>query len=189
MDLENKLIGLLNQSQQISSEQLHEVTTAPRGTAVSAILACLDYPNLNALIAAYNIPDARYEEQLLSYAPADMQDLHAIYWMLTLGRVHSKKAFDKIQYYTKTGLFHQAFISMAEIDTARTMVLFEGFLDKHGDKYADKSNTTYGHDSGFNTLVLLLEQHPSARDFVKKYDLAKHEQKKKLVQDALNYKE
>ncbi|MEM4263495.1 MAG: hypothetical protein QW666_01190 [Candidatus Woesearchaeota archaeon] len=188
MDLENKLIDLLNQSQQIKTEQLCEITAAPKDIAVSAICACLNYPNLNALLAAYNVPDARYEKKLLSYAPADMQDHHAIYWMLTLGKMHSKTAFDKIKHYTKTSLFHQAFISMAEIDLARTMVIFEDFLDKHCNRY-DTSNTTFWHDSGFNTLVLLLELYPSARDLIKKYDLSKHEKKKKLVQDALNYKE
>ena len=189
MDLEKKLIETLNQSQHISNEQLHEVRTASHDTAVSAILACLDYPNLNALIAAYNVPDARYEEKLLSYSPEDMHDeLHAEYWMLTLGRMQSKKAFDKIQHYVKnTNLSHMAFMSLAKIDLARTIALFEGFLDEHCNMY-DKNNVTYAHDSGFNTLLALFERYPAAKKLVKKYDFSKNEQKKQLVQDALRYK-
>lgn len=188
MDLEKDLTDLLDQSKHISQEQLDAILKSPHETAISAVLSCMDYPNLNALVAAYNIPDARYEEKLLSYTPADMQDLHAIYWMLTLGKIGSKRAFDKIQHYTETNLFHQAFISMAKIDLARTIALFEDFLDTRCMLY-DKKQETFRHDSGFNTLTRLFEHHPAAKELVKKYDLSKNEQKKMLVQDALSYKE
>ncbi|MBD3304005.1 hypothetical protein GF343_02585 [Candidatus Woesearchaeota archaeon] len=178
---------LLNQSTPLSEEQLEEILTSPRETVVDAVSGSLAYPNLNALIAAYHVPHESYEAPLLEYSEKDMQEEHAIYWMLSLGKIGSAKAFDRIAEYTETALFHQAFVSMAEIDLAKTMGLFEDFLDKNCSKY-EKSNVTFKHDSGFNTLALLVELHPEARGLAKAYDLS-NENKKKLVQDALDYKE
>lgn len=178
---------ILDQSTPLSEEQLEEILNSSREEVVDAVLGSLAYPNLNALIAAYHVPHESYESQLLEYSKENMQEEHAIYWMRILGKIGSEKAFDRIAEYAGTNLFHQAFVSMAEIDLAKTMRLFEDFLDKNCGKYG-KSNVTFGHDSGFNTLALLLELHPGARELAKAYDLS-NEYKKKLVQDALDYNE
>jgi len=181
------IADILDQSAPMSEEQLDEILNSPREDVVDAVLGSLAYPNLNALVAAYHVPHESYEAQLLEYSQDKMQDEHAIYWMAVLGKIRSEKAFDRIAEYTDTNLFHQAFIAMAELDLERATRRFEYFLDEHCSKY-DKSNDTFRHDSGFNTLALLLELHLGARELVKAYDLS-NEQKKKLVQDALDYRE
>lgn len=181
------IADMINQSTPLSEEQLEEILNSPRETVVDAVSGSLAYPNLNALVAAYHFPHESYEAQLLEYSQDDMQDEHAIYWMAVLGKIGSEKAFDRIAEYTETNLFHQAFMAMAEIDLEKTTMLFEDFLDKHCSKY-EKSNATFRHDSGFNTLALLCELYPAARELVKNYDLS-NEHKKKLVQDALDYRE
>ena len=187
MGLEEKLTKIIGQSRHISQEELNMIINAPKESAVQAVLSCLEYPNLNALVAAYAVPDVRYEEKLLKYAPAEMQEVCVIYWMSVLGETGSKKAFDRIGQYTETNLFHQAFISLAKIDLTKAMVLFENFLGAHCLFY-DRNNKAFMHDSGFNTLIRLLESHPAARALAQAYDLSKNEQKKRLVQDALDYK-
>lgn len=186
MGLEEELTKIIGQSRHISQEELNTIINAPKESAVQAVLSCLDYPNLNALVAAHAIPDVRYEEKLITYAPEGMQETCAIYWMLILGKVRSKKAFDRIRQYTGTSLFHQAFISLAKIDLAKATALFENFLDVHCQFY-DRNNKAFMHNSGFNTLTRLLENHPAARALVQKYDISKNERKKRLVQDALAY--
>lgn len=182
------IADILNQTTLLSEEQLLEIQNSSREEVIDAVLGSLAYPNLNALIAAYHVPHESYEAQLLNYQKEHMQDEHTIYWMLSLGKIGSEKAFDRIAQYTETNLFHQAFVSLAEIDLSRTMAVFEKFLDKNCTKY-DKNNTTFGHDSGFNTLTCLIKNYPAARDLVKNYNLSKNKQKKGLIQDAVNYNE
>ena len=150
---------------------------------INLINSNLDYPNLNALKFAEKIHDKRYEEKLLSYT--DMTDDQTIYWMFTLGEIKSEKGFEKIQNYTTTPLFHQAYLSMGKINLSMTITLFEEFLDSHCNLYIEE-NETKNHDSGFNTLFMLMRSYDGdAENLLKNYDLS-NKIKKKLVTDALN---
>ena len=102
--------------------------------------------------------------------------------MLLLGKIKSEKGFDKIVPYTKTDLFHQAFVSLSMIDTKKTMNMFDKFLDDRSYQYMDP-NGTGKHESGYNTLICILEENKEASKYVKKYSFSSRS-KKKLVEDA-----
>jgi hypothetical protein len=182
------IADFLNQSTPLSEEQLEEILNSPRETVVDAVLGSIAYPNLNALIAAYHAPHESYEAQLLDYSEEEMQEEHAIYWMLTLGKMGSKKAFDRIAAYTDTGLFHQAFVSLAMIDIKKALPLLEKFIDKHCILYQSDCTPAPEADSGFDTLVTILDMDERAKELVYEFDLQSDFLKKKLVKDALAYK-
>jgi hypothetical protein len=187
LDLADKVDELINRNYQVTIEELDEITRNPsfercREKIIGTILQGLSYPNLNALILAERIPDKIYEEILLSYE--HMTDRQAVYWIFALGEIKSAKGFERMKQYTETSLFHQAFLSMAKINLSETMHLLETFINGHCTYYTE-ANETFRHDSGFNTLARVLEDHKEAAEFVARYDLPKSELKRKLVEDAL----
>lgn len=191
MNLAEKVNNLINADNEIALGKFTEITEdfvfeKSKKDIVECVLSNLDYPNLNALKAAYSIPDNQYEEKLLSYESEDMTDDQAVYWMLALGEIKSDKSFEKIKPYTNTSLFNQAFIAMGKIDINKTMSVFEDFLDSHCHLYTEE-NETYKHDSGFYTMVMLLKSYDSAEEIIKDYDTSKNSMKKKLVDDALTF--
>jgi hypothetical protein len=148
----------------------------------SEILKGLENANPKSLILSYFLPDQRYESALLSYNNSKLSDAHKIYWMLSLGKIKCKLAFDRIKEYINTGLFNQAFVALADIDLEKTMGFLDSFLSENSNKYSEE-NPTYKHDSGYNTLVCLLDNHTEAVSFAKGFRA--EGAKKKLIEDAL----
>ncbi len=187
LNLADKVDELINRNYQVAPEEIDAITGSPsfkscKEKIIGAILQGLSYPNLNALLFAEQIPDKTYEEPLLSYGR--MTDHQAIYWMFVLGEINSAGGFERIRQYTETSLFHQAFLSMAKINLPETMHLLETFIDRHCAYYV-KTNETFRHDSGFNTLARILEVHKDAAELAASYDLSKSELKRALVEAAI----
>lgn len=189
MNLVARINEIINRKSLISGNEVETIIqnsdfAKTREKIVKAINSEITYPNLNALVLTQKIPDKKYEKKLLKYKMEDMQDYQAIAWMLSLGEIKSEEGFEKIKPYTKTELFHQAFISMAKIDVERTMKEFEEYLNQNSHLYNEKYITTR-HESGFFTLTMLFE-HGSPEKLVANYDFS-NESKKKLVDDAKNH--
>ncbi len=189
MDLLEEIDILLRSSSEISSQELEAILQHPdfsscKTALTECINAHLDYPQLNALKAAAAMSDQQYEPQLLSFQPEELTSDQAVYWMLALGEIGSERGFHKIVPYTKTELFHQAFISLAKINPLKAMVLFDNFLNQNYLIYQQQENPTHKHDSGFNTLVSILASYPCPEELVTSLHTY-NPQKKKLIDDAL----
>lgn len=172
---------ILGLSRMMTEGELEFIKSCSPEDTSDLILESLAYPNLNVLIAADYVPDKRYEQQLLAYRPEEMQEDHAIHWMSILGKLGSVPAFERIVPYTETGLFHQAYLALADIDTPRAFALFERFLDTHCHVYDTGKDTGY-FDSGCFTLTALIDHH--GPEEARKYNCSVPG-KKRVVQAAL----
>lgn len=171
-----KIRKIFSLSREMTDEELEFIKSQPKEDTAEIILEHLEYPNQNVLVAAYHLPDKRYEDALLSYKPKEMYCNQPIYWMLTLGKIRSENAFEKILHFTETNLFHQAYIALSEIDPPRAFEHFEKYLDTH-------CRELERHESGLSTLVVMIKNNGTKE--LKKYDLS-DPAKKKLVDKAID---
>ena len=188
MNIADKIKDALKNNSSLD-EYLDQLDSIDRESEIELkeeILKKLGDIDTKALMIGYFLPDTRYEKALLDYNEAELDSTQIIHWMLLLGKISSKNAFDRIRPYTETGFFHQAFIAMANINIENTMGLFDKFLTEHAGIYSTKEGT-YKHDSGYNTLICLLEDHNEAAEFAKGFSA--EGAKKNLIDDALqNYR-
>jgi len=186
MSLADKVSEMMNRNSAVSLEEIDEVLKDPSlDEEIDGIIDCvlqgLEYPNLNALNFVYHFPLKSFEEKLLSYKPEEMYNDHASTWMLALGKMHSEKAFERIIPYTETRHSHQAFISLARINPAKTAPIFEKYMDARQHLYEAKKSA----NDGFQTFFMMLEDYEgSPEEFVKDYDLSNNA-KNKFVAGAI----
>ncbi|RLE46173.1 hypothetical protein DRJ25_04595 [Candidatus Woesearchaeota archaeon] len=190
MGLIEKITSLLNKKKPFTFEELEEILKnkdfkQKKDEITKIILENLGYPNINALRMAEQIPDKKYEDQLLSYNETEMTDPQKIYWMFALAEIKSEKGFERIKEYTKTNLFHQAFISMSKIDLEQTMKYFDKFLDERCEKYNPKKINTR-HESGYYTLLEIFNLHPDKKkEILDCIDTTNKDLKSGLIYDAV----
>lgn len=185
MGLAELVNSLVERRDGLRDEEIEKIINDPGFEAnkediISAIKKGLEYPNLNALKLASEIPNEAYSQHLLKYSDDEMTECQTIQWMFALGKI--RQGLERIERYTSGNMAHEAFISMGAIDIKKTMELFESYLDKHCEKYVDE-NETKKADSGYWTLYVLLD-YKGAEKELKKYDLT-NTKKYNLVKDAL----
>lgn len=186
MSLTDKVSEMMSRSFAVSFEEINNVLKDPSlGEEIDKIIDCilqgLEYPNLNALNFVYHFPLKSFEEKLLSYKQEEMCEDHARTWILALGKMHSEKAFERILPYTETNLSHQAFISLARINPAKTAPIFERYMNARPHLYEAKKSA----NDFFQTLFFMLEDYEgNPEDFIKAYDLS-DESKRKFISGVL----
>jgi hypothetical protein len=130
-----------------------------RESIVGVIYNHLDYPRLDTYQLAVEVPSKTYEKKLLEHDEKGMDDVLCTYWMLALGAAKSEAAHERIVPYTKTELFHTAFIALAQIDFAKAMPLFKEYLHAHAQDYLPENKATR-NCSGYNTLLGIFHLYP-----------------------------